>query len=489
MNRLKVCIGQILFCLLVGCVGSASGAKVQEGMEEVCRLDFAECVRRALDNSLEMKAAEARKRTAEWRYKAYRAGRKPQLIFEATPLQYNSTFVSRYDYTNDREVYRNQKTLYSYGGLTLSQPVFWTGGTFFLRSDLNYVHNMGVSNYAQFSSVPLQLGYSQDLGGVNSWKWIRKIEELNWEMEQKRYRYMQEDLVRQVAEAFFSLYAEQLLQESAEVELGITDTLFREGKEKGRIGAIREEDLAVLEMDWIGATNEWEEACARFEAAEREMNRFLGREGDVRVEVFSVPEIKRVEWKEDLCVRAAWNNQADLLEQRVQELELERDLQEAKRKRFWEGSISASVGFNQVAGNFSGVYRDLLRGELATVSLTIPLVDWGKRKAQAKAAEYSLKNAEYVRQNAEQALELHIRELLAQIESRFTAVSRNRRALEIGRKAYRSCLSRYRHGLETAANLSVMRNRFRSVEQDCVRAQQEYWSAFYELRAITLLPF
>ncbi|MGI6218325.1 MAG: TolC family protein [Bacteroidaceae bacterium] len=473
-----------VFCSMGG--SSDVGASIYE--EEADSLDFAECVRIMMSNSLEMKAAENRKNAAEWRYKAYQASRKPQLLLQATPLQYNSTFVSRYDYVNDREVYRNQKTLYSYGGLTLSQPVFGTGGTFYMRSDLNYVHNMGVSNYAQFSSVPLQIGYSQEWGKANEWKWNKKEEELNWEREQKLFGYTKEYLIQQVADAFFALYAESVLKESAGKELGIADTLFREGKEREKMRAIKEGDLAVLEMDYLDALNEWEEALIRLNTAEEQLNRLLDRTGQVRIDVSKLPVIHKKVISVEKCIEAVKRNHAALLEWRMQELELKRSWEEAKRKRFGEGTISANVGFNQVASDFPGAYRNLLHGELATVSVTIPLLDWGNRKAQMKMAEYNWKNTKLEHEKEERALEAQIRELVARIEKGYAIVERSRKAFEAGQTAYQDCLQRYQKGLETAGNLSTIRNRFHVAEQNYVRAQQNYWNDFYELKAMTLLP-
>lgn len=55
-----------------------------------------------------------------------------------TSGQYNRNIIRRYVSEEDRDVYRAQQALYSYGQPSIKQNVEFTGGTLFINSDLGY---------------------------------------------------------------------------------------------------------------------------------------------------------------------------------------------------------------------------------------------------------------------------------------------------------------------------------------------------------------
>ena len=84
-----------------------------------------------------------------------------------TPIRYNRNYTSRYDSEQNIDIYRRQQSLYSYGNLAIQQNLDLTGGTFFIDSELGYIRNFGEQTYSQFTSVPIRVGYRQDLIGYN----------------------------------------------------------------------------------------------------------------------------------------------------------------------------------------------------------------------------------------------------------------------------------------------------------------------------------
>ena len=56
-----------------------------------------------------------------------------------TPISYNRQFVQRYDYEQNIDVYKDQSTINSYGRLSLTQNVDFTGGKIYMDSELGYL--------------------------------------------------------------------------------------------------------------------------------------------------------------------------------------------------------------------------------------------------------------------------------------------------------------------------------------------------------------
>ncbi len=61
-----------------------------------------------------------------------------------------------------------------------------------------------------------------------------------------------------------------------------------------------------------------------------------------------------------------------------------------KKEAMFNASINASIGFNQVATKLSDAYRDPLQQDMVSVSVSIPLVDWGVRKGKHNIAKNNL---------------------------------------------------------------------------------------------------
>ena len=76
-------------------------------------------------------------------------------------------------------------------------------------------------------------------------------------------------------------------------------------------------------------------------------------------------------------------NNPTLLDLKRQLLNSEMNLEKVKREALFSAKLSASVGFNQVGANFSDAYHSPLRQDLVSVSLSVPIIDWGIRKGKA----------------------------------------------------------------------------------------------------------
>ena len=155
--------------------------------QKVLTLTLEQTIAIASDSSLQAFVSKNLYLSSYWQYKSYKAARLPSLSLNTTPVSYNNTFVKRYDSEQNVDVYRQQKSLYSYGSLVLSQNVGLTGGSIFANSDIGFIKNYGDLNSTQFTAIPLQIGYQQSLFGYNSFKWEKKTEPLKYENSKRKF--------------------------------------------------------------------------------------------------------------------------------------------------------------------------------------------------------------------------------------------------------------------------------------------------------------
>lgn len=163
-------------------------------------LNLPQAIRLANDSSIEAFRSQNLYLSKFWEYRNYRARRLPSLTLNMVPMQYNRDIVKRYVSDLDRDVYRTQQSLYSYGNLSVTQNLDWTGGTFYIDSEIGFFRNFGQITTNQFSTVPIRVGYSQSLVGYNPFKWERRIEPVKFELAQKEliYNYGRGGRVRRI---------------------------------------------------------------------------------------------------------------------------------------------------------------------------------------------------------------------------------------------------------------------------------------------------
>ena len=218
-------------------------------------LSLDETIRLAADSSLEAFRSKNLYLSGYWEFRNYKAERLPSLTLNLTPAQYYRDITRRYDSEADIDVYRKQQSFYANGSLNITQNFDLLGGSFYIDSDLGYMRSFGENTYNQFTSVPIRIGYSQDLIGYNAFRWERKIEPLKFEKVKKEFLYNMEAISEQATTYFFELAMAQVEYDMAKENVASTDTLYRTGQERHKIAAISQEDLLTLRLDAINARN------------------------------------------------------------------------------------------------------------------------------------------------------------------------------------------------------------------------------------------
>ena len=93
------------------------------------------------------------------------------LSLTATPARYYRYMTQRYDSEQNIDIFRQQQMFSASAGLEVTQNFDLLGGSLYLETDLEYMRNFGQNKYTQYSSVPVRIGYRQDLIGFNAFKW------------------------------------------------------------------------------------------------------------------------------------------------------------------------------------------------------------------------------------------------------------------------------------------------------------------------------
>jgi len=453
------------------------------------KIDLQQCISIATDSSLQAFRAKNIFRSSYWEYKSYKAARLPSLSLQTTPVRYNRDIVSRYDSENNIDVYREQQSLYSYGNLSLSQNVDFTGGTFFIDSELGYFRNLGTNPYSQFTSVPLRMGYSQSLFGFNSFKWERKIEPLKYEKAKKEYLYSTEEIAGTVIQYFFNLAMAQMEYDLALENVSTSDSLYRIGTERLSIASISQSDLLTLKLDALNAKNTLKTVDVDVKRAMFGFASFLNLPKGTEIRLVLPQKPSATVLTTTQALQLSKENNPDYLQYQQNLLEAQREVARMERKSAFDATISASVGFNQVADNFRSAYIKPLQQDVVRVGLNIPLVDWGVRKGKVNMAKSNLNVTRISSEQAQTNLEQDVVLTVSDFGVQQNLIASAEEAKELANLAYNSTKQRFIIGKADINSLTLSLNRLNTAQKNYIVALKNYWLSYYKLRKLTLFDF
>ena len=471
-----------ILLLLVLC-----GAGVQA--QQVLRLDLKRTIALANDSSLSAFRYQNMYLSGYWEYRSYKAARLPSLSLNLTPAQYYRYITQRYDSQADVDVYREQQMFSATAGLSLVQNFDLLGGTFYVDTQLDYLRNFGDVNSTQFSTVPFRIGYQQDLLGFNAFRWDRKIEPLKFEKVKKQFIYNSESVSEEAVNYFFSLAMAQADYRLAEENLTTADTLYAIGEQRQKIAAISQADLLTLKLDKVNARNTLKNAEITRKRAMSALATFLNLDKNTYIEIDLPSRPRYVDIPADRTLLLAKENNPTYLEQRQNVLEAEREVDRTKKESRFNASVNASVGFNQVADNLGAAYRNLLQQDLVSLTVSIPLVDWGVRKGKYNMARNNLNVVKIAARQEEISLEEDVMMTVSDFNVQQDLIASASEALDLAELAYDQTRRRFIIGKADISSLTLSLNRQQEAQKNYIQALQNYWFNYYKIRKLTLHDF
>ena len=446
----------------------------------------------AADSSLEAFRTKNMYLAGYWQYRTYKADRLPSLTLNLTPAQYYRDITRRYDSQNDVDVYKKQQSFYASGNVEIKQNFDLLGGTFYLDSDLGYMRNFGNDDNPannQFTTVPIRLGYQQSLFGYNPFRWERKIEPLKYEKVKKELPYNIEQISEQATTYFFALAMAQAEYDLAKENVASTDTLYRTGQERHKIASINKAELLTLKLDAVNARNTLQNTEIALKRAMFSLASFLNfdKNTEIRLRLPGRPRDMQISVDEALVL--ARENNPKFLGLRQEIMEAEQQVDKTKKEAMFNASINASIGFNQVASKLKDAYRDPLQQDIVSVSVSIPLVDWGVRKGKHNIAKNNLNVTQISARQEELTVEEDVIMTVGDFNIQQNLISSAEEALDLALMAYSETKQRFMIGKADINSLTLSLNRQQEAQRNYISALQNYWLSYFKIRKLTLHDF
>jgi outer membrane protein TolC len=451
-------------------------------------LTLAQAIALAQQQGLQAGAARAARDAARYQHGAFAATLLPQLALDGTVPAYNRSIIPVLQPDGTTQ-FRAQQQTSTELHLTLSQQLPLTGGSLFISSALARYRLTGQQSLDTWSSTPFSIGLRQDIFRPNTSAWNRRESTLEVELAERQFQEAMENVAIQTARAFFDLYAAQVELANATTNAAVNDTLYTLNTGRYQVGKIGENDLLQSELVLLKARNARQAAQLTLEQTTDALRLALNLPPEAPLQIAVSTAVPDIDADTTRAVAEAMRNRAAIIDARLQDVRARREVAVARLANGVGATVQASYGYNATASDSRLVYRDLLEARQFTLSVQVPLWQWGAHTDGVRAAQADQEQAARLTEASlrQVAHDAHFAAL--QLSQAWRTEALSAKADTVAGKRYEVAYNRYVIGRISIGELYIAQTEKDQALTQFVQALRDYWNAYYGLRRATLYDF
>lgn len=426
-------------------------------------------------------------KTAYWEYRTFRADLLPEINFTGTLPNYKKSYQAYQEKDGTYTFVRNN-TLGLFGELSIDQNIWFTGGKLSLLSSIEFIRPLGSAGKNQIMTIPVGLRLSQPIFGVNKLKWNRRIEPVRYAEAKARFISATEEVTMRTITYFFNLLLAKETLATAIQNKENADRLYEVAQAKRKMGQISENELLQLKLSALQAKAAVTENESNLNARMFQLRAFLGLSETQILEPIVPESVPELQMNYDMVLQKALERNS--FAQNIRRRQLEADFAVATAKgNLRTIDLFANVGYTGWDQKFSSAYKNLLDNQVVEIGLTIPLLDWGKRRGKVKVAE---SNREVIASRIKQEqmnFNQDIFLLVANFNNQAMQLDIANEADIIAEKRYKTSIETFLIGKINTLDLNDAQNSKDEARQKHIQEMYSYWYYFYQIRSLTLWDF
>ena len=454
--------------------------------EEPMTLTLSQAIEIAQKNSPQAESARHTYRSAYWSYRSYKADYLPSVTLSSSP--YFNRQISKITQGDGTDIFREQNQLGVDFQLDITQNIWFTGGSLFVQTSAQRMDELR-NKVTAYSTQPISIGYRQSLFGYNSYKWDRRLEPLTFRQARKTYNEALELVSSQASSYFFSLANAQTSLEIAEYNYASADTLYRYAQGRYNIGTITESDMLQLEINKLSEETNLMNARIEVEEQMQVLRSFLGITNDIPLKVITESEIPNFKIPLAEALQMAFENSPDPEYYKRMKIQSQSNLASARANAGLKADIYLKFGLSQTGEKLSDAYHDPINQQYASLTLSLPILDWGRGKGRIRVAK---SNVELTNIQVEQNLknfELNVIQMVHQFNMQNQYVEIAAKRAHTADRRHEVAKRQYILGKSTILDLNSSITERDSAHRSYISALSRYWSLYYTIRSMTGYDF
>jgi len=418
---------------------------------------------------------------------AQKAATKAHFSLNLDPLQYsnNLNFDDRYS------SWYSYEYLSSSGSLSISQPIVATNTTLTLSNVFGWQQSfsdyMGTAASDQSFVNDLYISLRQPLFTYNAQKMT--IKQLELDVEQSNISYALAKLTQEqyVSSLFYSVYMSQLQLDIAGEELKNTQQSRNIVADKVKEGMMANVELYQADLNLATARSTIKNRQVSLENALIRFKQFVGMDLDTPILVLaSIESNDTLQIDLSKAVKRGLDARMELRQRKIDVEYQQFNLTQVKEYNDLDGSIALSLGLKGNNGALQRVYDKPSKSPSIGISFSVPLYDWGERKARIKAQEASLRSSQIDLETERIGIRVEIEEIVRNIENFRSQIDIERQNQRNAELAYDISMEKYTNGDLTSMDLNLYQSQLSNRRIALVQAKINFKQALLSLKVATL---
>ncbi len=454
---------------------------------QIVSLSLKNVVDLAISQSSSVKYTQNQDVNYYWRWKNHQTRFRPQLTLSGDlPNFENQTKPITQP---DGGIIFNQVTqLETSAQLAISQPIPQLGATVYAASGIVRLQDFN-NNTVGFSGFPVSVGIAQPLFAYNWMKWSRMTEPLVYEEAQKRFIESIEEISYNATARFFNYLKIQTDYALAESNLANSQDNLKIAQVKREMGNISENDFSRIQLSVFNAQKALNNARIDLKNADYELKKYISLDQNQTIELIIPLDMFLWEVDPDVALKESLENRKETPQFERRLIQADRDLTQAKRNAGVNATLRMSYGISNSADDLGGIYENPEQQQNVRLSLSVPILDWGRSESQVKLAE---SRRELVLYDVDQDRQDFERRVVVQVEQ-FNLIKSQIATAEaadkVAEEGYKIALKKFQNGEISITDLNISLQEREGAKRDYIRSIENYWESYYLLREVTLYDF
>ncbi len=452
-------------------------------------LSLQQALETAFISSPRMKKVRLSLEQSEQNLKASRAALKSNFSLNFTPLEYSKTR----EFNSQLSQWYTVEDYTSLGNLSVAQPILLTDGQISLNNTFSYVENtstssVGRSGFDGFTNS-LSLRLDQPLFTYNRTKQELKSLELAYENASLNYALQLLSVENTVTQAFYRVYQSQMQYHVAKEEYENRIKSHEIIKNKVEGGLVAREELYQSELDLLSSKSSMQNAEVTFENNKDNFKQMLGISLDDEIMVLADISVFPVDIDLKTAIDNGLNSRMEIRQREIDIEEGQFALIRTNAENEFKGELSVSLGLFGQNEDLSNVFQDQTNSQGISFGLTVPLWDWGEKKARLKAAKANLEMSQNNYDDEIIDIKLNIRQVYRSLNNLLIQIEISRKTVENAELTYEINLEKYQNGDLTSMDLNLVQNQLTQSKNELTNAIIDYKLELLNMKIQSMYDF
>ncbi|MGQ1787468.1 MULTISPECIES: TolC family protein [unclassified Saccharicrinis] len=453
-------------------------------------LSLQQAIEQAMITSPRIQSSRLSLTRSEENLKAQRAALKSNFSLNINPLDYSH----ERRFSNQLSEWYTIESYSSLGNFNISQPILWTDGVLSLNNTLQYFDNSSTSGAASGGGLKgfsnsVDLTLEQPLFTYNRTK--VELQELELSYENTALSFALEELTVEnlVTQSFYTVYVAQMSLNTSREEYENRKESYEIIKNKVDGGLTAKEELYQAELDLMTSESTMKNYEVNFENNKDNFKQLLGIPLEEEIMLLADVSILPVDVDLNKAIEQGLNNRMELRQRQIAIENGQFDLIRTNALNEFKGDLTLKLGLFGENEELQNVFNDPTNSQNVSIGLTIPLWDWGEKKARMKAARASLEINQNDLRDEEIDIKLNIRQVFRSLENNLRQIDIARKNLANAELTYEINLEKYKNGDLTSMDLNLVQNQLTSAKNELTNSIIDYKLELLNMKIQSMYDF